>query len=92
MPHTCFLFLRRKIMNEPQPAPQAIFYSNESIDSRKARKILQKSGITFHEINKYGEDNGSLNGYKPPLVRAREGEFEGVKRIKEFVDFILSST
>lgn len=86
-----FFFLRRKIMSDPQRAPQAIFYSDESSESRKVRKILQKSGIIFDEINEHGEDNGSLNGYKPPLIRAREGEFEGVKRIKDFVNFILST-
>jgi len=71
--------------------PQAIFYSNDTDESRIAREVLIQAGVYFEEVEKLGYVNGSLNGYKPPLVRAREGEFEGVERIKTFVSFVQSS-
>jgi len=69
-------------------AIQAIFFSDGSPQSDEAREILESAKIIYEEVEKLGETNGSLNGYKPPLVRAKEGEFEGVDRIKAFADYV----
>ena len=78
-------------MNQDIQTPLAIFYSDQSEESNNARKILDKSGLVYEEVEKNGEINGSLNGYHPPLVRARQGEFAGAERIEEFVDFVLAT-
>jgi len=59
---------------------QAFFFSDDQRASQEARKLLNESGVSFEELSEK-----PINGYLAPTLISREGEFEGLDRIREFV-------
>jgi hypothetical protein len=67
---------------------KALLYSDNRPESLEARELLINSGIPFREFENTWEKHHSNNPVKPPALFSREGDFNGLSQIEEFIEIV----
>ena len=63
---------------------QALFITDDSLLSIVAREMLENSGVKFTPTTIKGPE------LKPPAIIAREGDFNGIRGIRNFVRIVTN--
>lgn len=74
-------------MRKERNPVDAYFLSDNSDSSKKVKKLLTESQISFKEIKSQNNDS---NGLRPLTLVSKQGEFFGLEEIQDFIETITN--